>query len=786
MNISSFFEAHRNPLIRVMEWIEKRQKSKARGVPERLIAAYGKGMAAILPVLFFMEELINKLYLRVHGKKDFCPAGNRKKEVSVVILNWNGREMLSQCLTRLESALRNTTGEHEVIVVDNGSTDGSVEMLKKEFPRVIRVELKKNMGFSKGNNKGIKAANKDLIMLLNNDILLSEETFSLLLHHFDDNKVFAVAPKVVLEDGSLNEGHSWGDFREGIMRFYNERQSPGFEVVKKPSLTLYPIGACAIMDRKLYLDMGGLDPMFSPFYWEDDDLGYRAFKRGYKVMYDPRVAVIHKNAASSNKLPRAYTTAIKEKNMLLFLWKNLTYRPYLKEYLGSIPRRVSLAVERGNYLQIASYLVAFLQIFEVLRRRIRESPWIRLSDKEALFLTRKERREERTHGHKPHILIVTPFTPFPLNNGGAMRIYNLTSSLKDRYDFSLVSFIESRAQFDYIDELKKVFKNVHLVERKPTPDEGILRSEIPDTFTHYISYSMRETIEDILRKDGIDIVQVEFPWMAYYGRLVNNHPAVFVEHDVGAMFYGKGFAKSDKGLERYLSPLKAINYEKNHIYSYDKVISVTDEDRQYLDVLFPDISVTSVEQGVDTDAFPYQYSNSNEKNLVYLGHYKHYPNEDAVVHFVENILPLIKAKHGDVKFYIVGSHPTRRINRLRVREDIVITGSVADVNSYLAKGTVFVAPVRLGRGLKGKLLEAMAVGIPVVASPVAAAGIHAENGKEIFIASAPDEFASKVSALFMDKMLREKISLNARRLIEEKFDWKVLAGKMTDVYSGLL
>ncbi|MBI5663594.1 MAG: glycosyltransferase [Nitrospirae bacterium] len=786
MNIFSLFEAHKNPLVRLMDRIGKRGKARTDGLPELLVAGLGKAVAAALPVLFSVEGLISRLYIKMKGRKAFRPASDRKKEVSVIVLNWNGKEILPACLTHLEKALKNTPGEHEVIVADNGSTDGSVEMLKKDFPWARIVELKKNIGFSRGNNKGIATAGKDLVLLLNNDIFLPEETFSALLQHFDDDKVFAVAPKVVLEDGTLNEGHSWGAFKEGIMRFYNERQAGELEVVKKPALTLYPIGACALMDKKLYLEMGGLDSMFSPFYWEDDDLGYRALKRGYKVIYDPRVSVVHKNAASSNKLSQYYITAIKEKNMLLFLWKNLTYRPYLREYLKSIPRRIDLALKRKDYMQVVSYLLAFLQAGEVMRRRIKESPWTRLSDKETLSLTRRERHEARPGDYRPHILVVTPFTPFPLNNGGAIRIYNLTKHLKDRFDFSLVSFVEPKTRADSLSELKNIFKNIHLVERKPTPVEGMMKSEMPEAYTHYVSHAMTATVEDLLRRNGVDIVQVEFPWMAYYGRLVHNHPAVFVEHDIGAMFYGKDFAKSGKGLERFLSPLKTINYEGNFIDTFDKVVSVTEEDRGYLNVLFPDASVSSIEQGVDLDAFRYQYANSVEKNLVYVGHYKHYPNEDAVVYFVEEILPLIKEKHGDVKFYIVGSHPTRRINRLRGREDIIITGSVADVTDYLKKGAVFVAPIRLGRGFKGKLLEAMAVGIPIVASPVAAAGTHAADGREILLASAPDEFAGKVSALLSDNGLRENISVNARKLVEEKFDWKVLAGRMTAVYNELL
>ncbi|MBI4683421.1 MAG: glycosyltransferase, partial [Nitrospirae bacterium] len=580
--------------------------------------------------------------------------------------------------------------------------------------------------------------------------------------------------------------HSWGEFRDGMMLFYNERQSKEFEVIDRPSLTLYPIGACAIMDRKIYWELGGLDNMLSPFYWEDDDLGYRAFKRGYKVIYDPLVSVIHKNAVSSAKLPRAYINAVKEKNMLLFLWKNLTYGPYLKEYLRSLRQRIDVSIRKGNYTYIIAHLLAFIQIGEVLRRRTKERPCIRLNDKQALALTRRERRLSHPSSHKPHVLLVTPFPPYPLNNGGALRVHNLTKNLNSRYDFTLMSFIESDAHRDHVDHYRHLFKDVQLIRRKPTPVETLMKSGLPDNYSHYICSSMTRNIQDILSHNGIDFVQVEFPWMAYYGSLASNRPAIFVEHDVGNMFYGKSFMRPEKGINRVLAPLKAINYESEFIASYDRVITVTEKDEAVLKEMFPSAPVTTVETGVDTEEFPYLYRNEPKKNLVYLGSYRHYPNEDAVVYFIEEIFPLIKEQDNDVTLTLVGSHPTRRINRLKGREDILITGTVPDVKAYLEKGTVFIAPIRLGGGIKGKILEAMAVGLPVVATPLAATGIGTTEGENILIGETPEQFAQKVLDLLSDGDLRESLSRNGRRLIEERFDWRVLAGKMAEIYEGLM
>jgi GT2 family glycosyltransferase/glycosyltransferase involved in cell wall biosynthesis len=776
MNIFNLFEAHKNPVSEIIEQIVVRHRWN------RLLIWVAYIVSFCLPFLFSIEKRLSQVYTKINRKKEDKILPARKKDISVIILNWNGEAILPECITHLERALKRVPGDHEVIVVDNNSKDGSIQLLKHNFSWVKIIRLKKNIGFAKGNNEGVRVAKNDLIMLLNNDVLLSEDTFSGLLRHFGDERVFAVAPRVVLEDGSLNEGHSWGEFKDGMLRFYNERQSKELEQVDKPSLTLYPVGACAIMDKRLYRELGGLDPMFTPFYWEDDDIGYRALKRGYKIIYDPTVTVVHKNAVSSSKLSPAYIKAVREKNMLLFFWKNLTHPLYQRQYLQSLWQRINIAIEKRNYTYLIAHILAFLQIGEVMKRRITEAPWIRFSDKEVLALTRKERKHPRALNYKPHILLVTPFPPYPLNNGGAIRIYNLIKNLNSRFDFTLLSFIDSKAQVEYINEYKDLFRDIHLIERKPTPVEGLKNSELPLRYSHYLCLNMERSLRDIISNNGIDIVQVEFPWMAYYGNFVHNQPTIFVEHDVGNMFYGKGFIKPEKGFKRIFFPLKAINYEHVFIESYDKVITVTEKDQEVLKTFFPSISITTIETGVDVESFPYLYKNNLKKNLVYLGSYRHYPNEDAVVYFVNEIFPLIKEKDSDVKLYIVGSHPTRRINRLKGREDIVITGFVPDVKPYLKKGTIFIAPIRLGGGIKGKILEAMALGLPVVATPIAVTGFGARDGENISVASTSEEFAEKVVALLSDNELREKLSLNGRRFVEEKFDWKVIARRMEKIY----
>lgn len=789
MNIFKWTQAHRNPIVDLVKRIKECGKEKKTKIALKLIALFVRVTFLALPMMIYFNKLLCDSYAHLRKfKKEKDLVKDRKKEVSVVVVNWNGEALLKPCLNNLYFALSKIEGNHEVIFVDNGSTDNSIETIKREGPQIKVVALKKNTGFSIANNIGIRKASKDLIMLLNNDLLVPENIFVDLLKHFDDSSVFAVSPKVVTKDGTLNEGHSWSEYKNSMLYFLNERQFRSSQLVQRPVLSLYPMGGCAIMDRNMYWSFGGLDQMFSPFCWEDDDIGYRALKRGYKVIYDPTVTAVHDHSSTmkSEAFTTTYVEAVKEKNMTLFFLKNITYQPYLREYIKGLKTRLSSIKERQDDKTLIAFFMVALQIGEVLRRRVKEAPWIKYTDKEIALITQRERKQLFTTKQKPKILVVTPFLPFPTDNGGAKAIYNRIKNTNDKYDFTLLSFIEDKKQIMFEGELKKIFSHVTLVERKPTPVNSLNSGELPNDYRNHITLSMERAFKEILTKQRIDLVQLEYAWMAYYAQFTANVPTILWEHDVGSMFYGKSFTRAEKGLERITKPLKAINYTAAFIDSCDRVIAVTSKDKSALEVLFPSASVACMEVGVDLDLFPYIYKSEGKKNIIYLGNYRHYPNEDAVDYFVEKIFPIIKEQEKEAVLHIVGASPTRRINRLRAREDIRVTGSVDDVNKYLQKGMVFIAPIRMGAGIKTKLLEAMSAGLPVVASPVAAEGLKAKRGEEILVGANPKKFAQHVLNLMSNRELREKVSMSGRKYVEEQFDWRVQAKKIEPVYHELL
>ncbi len=788
MNLFKYVAAHKNPVVTVANWMEYRYDQGKVGIFESFIYQFAKIAVKIAVFMFMCAKCLSYIYIAFCGKQKTKKLINRKKEISVVIVNWNGVRLLDKCLKSLYKALAKIPGTHEVIFVDNNSTDGSAGFVKDNFPEVKIIKLNRNTGFSIANNKGVRKAKKDLVMLLNNDMMLSANVFEVILNHFDDPRVFSVQPKVVLENGKLCEGYSWSEFKDEMLYFHNERQLENIKLVNHPAETLYPMGGCVVMDRREYWKLGGLDEMFSPFTWEDDDLGYRAAKRGYKNIYDPRVFAVHENSATMDggEFSKTYIRMMKEKNMYLFFWKNITHPFYFQEYVKSLPRRVDIAKNCHDYVSLAAYILAFFQIGEIMRRRIRESIWENVSDKQMIVCTKNEKLRVENKKSKPHILMVMPFLPFPITHGVAVRTYNMVKNLKKDFKVSMLTFKDSPDAENIKEKLAGVFDEIYFAQRTAPVDHGLLWAELPKKYKYSISQDMETKLKSILSEDDIDVVHIEFGEMAQYIQCVDNHPSVFVEIDIGPLFYGKSYMKAEKGMEGFVEPLKAINNERLYVKNFDRVVTMTDNDTAVSRYLFPESKVITVESGVDLERFPYSYNNSAEKKLVYLGHYRHYPNEDAVVYFVNDIFPKIKQKQPDVALHLVGSSPTRPINRLKDRDDVFVTGTVANVGDYLKEGMIFIAPIRLGAGIKGKLLEAMSLGLPVVATSVAAKGLGAIDGENMMIADTPDLFAQKVIELIENPKLREKISINARKLVETRFDWRVLAKKLGNIYVELL
>ena len=163
-----------------------------------------------------------------------------------------------------------------------------------------------------------------------------------------------------------------------------------------------------------------------------------------------------------------------------------------------------------------------------------------------------------------------------------------------------------------------------------------------------------------------------------------------------------------------------------------------------------------------------------------------YFNIDAMLYFCKDILPLIKEEIPDVKLYIVGYSPRDEIRKLLENENIIITGSVPDVLPYIKKTEVYIAPLRIGTGIKTKIIEALACAKPIVTTSIGIQGLQVENGKNIIVADGPKDFAQKTIRLLKDSNMRKELSKNARELFEKNYKLSSVKNKIQKVYSDVI
>lgn len=282
-------------------------------------------------------------------------------KTSVVIPNWQGKDLLEKNLPHVLAI-----GADEVIVIENGSTDGSLELLKSKFPNVKVIVNKTNEGFAKAVNKGVLEAKGEIIFLLNTDVIPDKNIIKNIFPHFKNPEIFAV---------SFNEGKwSWarGFLKNGLIE-----HSPGVKT-NSSHISFWASGGSAAFDRKKWIALRGFNLIYEPFYWEDLDLSYRAQKMGWSVIWEPRATVQHKHEETVNKHSMgAKKHQISQRNQLLFFWSNISSLSMWVQHLLWLPIRL---IHQSYWIP---FIWAIIKLPEVITFRLKQRVSI-ISDEEIL------------------------------------------------------------------------------------------------------------------------------------------------------------------------------------------------------------------------------------------------------------------------------------------------------------------------------------------------------------------------------------------------------------------
>lgn len=303
--------------------------------------------------------------------------------LSIVMPNYNGEELLAENLPPLISAMEAWGGEWELIVVDDCSSDGSRELLQREFPAVRLLGNDKNLGFSGTCNRGMHSARHPLVLCINTDVLVEQGFVAPLLEHFSDSSLFAVTPNVIARSDGKNQGIVRGQYGKGFLRggFASlQEQTPLRE-------NLYAVGACVVYDLAKFRSLGGYSELYAPYLFEDVDISYRAWKRGWRSIYDPRSTVHHLSSATIGKLGKRRKRRIYFRNRFLFHWANLTDPGMMASHAACVLLRLCTSFLWGDFNYYASFFGALRRLDAVRALREQEKSHAVLGDRQILART---------------------------------------------------------------------------------------------------------------------------------------------------------------------------------------------------------------------------------------------------------------------------------------------------------------------------------------------------------------------------------------------------------------
>ena len=399
-----------------------------------------------------------------------------------------------------------------------------------------------------------------------------------------------------------------------------------------------------------------------------------------------------------------------------------------------------------------------------------------------------------------NILWLSHLVPYPPKGGVLQRSFNLIKEVSKSHNLHLLAFSQKNLLKNENDlnqavgELEKICRSVKVV---PIPSEEksygkaalyvkSLFTAAPYTINWLRSGEMEHQIEEILTKRKIDMVHFDTISLAPYYSLAEGYKKILNHHNIESdMMIRRGGQEKNPIKKVYLlqEGYKILRYENRVCESFDLNLTCSLLDSERLLRRIPRLRVEEIPNGVDLKYFYPLNQIREEHSLVFAGGMKWYPNRSAMLFFVNNIWPLLKKEVPDVKMTVIGREPPPEVvNLARMDGHFKVTGFVDDVRPYIDKAMVYVCPIRDGGGTRLKILDALAMGKPIVAHPVAVEGIDVEPEKQVLIAETPSEFVRQIARLFGDSILYRRLSEEGRRLVMEKYDFEKIGEKLSRVY----
>lgn len=713
------------------------------------------------------------------------------RSASMVIPNWNGRDLLEKYLPSVITAMSGHSS-NEIIVVDNGSGDGSAAFVREQFPEVRLIALPENLGFGGGSNAGFRAARNDIVILLNSDMRVEPDFLASLLAGFQTDDVFAVSCQIFLSDPAKRReetGLTEGWWENGRLHV-SHRDDPD---VRELFPCFYAGGGSSAFDRVKFLELGGFDELLAPFYLEDTDLGFLAWKRGWKVLYQPASIVFHEHRGTiGKKFSPQFIHSILKKNYLLFTWKNIHDWKQLAGNFGSAwagALASSTVGERPLRMSLAGIWRGTRQIFRAGKSRLRARNLSALSGREAFQRMRGSHFRDRflpvaRDDENLRVLFVSPYPILPPVHGGAVFMLETLRELSRLCEVHALVLLDESSQAIANGALARICASVELAVRPRNQSVGSID---PHAVEEFASRDVRWLIDRLVYQHRIDILQIEYTPMGQYIEPYERVLTALFEHDVyfqSIIRTAGHFQGSVAKAKAFYEYLRALRFELRMLRSSDQIQVCTRENRDYLlqfDPRLADRVETGLRAAIDTRAYEYPGGLRESHSMLFVGSSRHEPNRVAVEWFITHVFPIVVSSCPDVRLYLAGFDSEKQMN-FTGNPNIRMLGYVENVKPLFTSCSVFVCPILSGSGVRVKLLEAFASGIPVVSTRVGAEGLAAHDGEFCLLAEAPGEFARKVLDLMETPELGIEMAARARREVETNWDGAAVTRRLERSY----
>lgn len=388
------------------------------------------------------------------------------------------------------------------------------------------------------------------------------------------------------------------------------------------------------------------------------------------------------------------------------------------------------------------------------------------------------------------LLFLAHRIPYPPNKGDKIRSYHFLKYLTSKYNVHLGTFIDDPKDWQYTDKLDSLCVETHYVGLNPFQAkikslQGLLTAEAL-SLPYYKNQAMQDWVDNTIKKHSINKVLIFSSVMAQFiiPMLQNGN-----KHDIEMVVdfvdvdsdKWRQYAAKKKGIARWI-----YQRESKYLFDYEKKIAeqakaglfVSEQEAALFKTLAPTLSEKTghINNGVDTDYFSPEQTlaspyHDNEEVMVFTGAMDYWANVDAVIWFATNVFSQVIKNYPNVKFYIVGSKPTKEVEELASNKNIVVTGAVDDVRPYVAYAKLAVAPLRIARGIQNKVLEAMAMGKHVVATSAAIEGIPYDESLSVSVSDEADIMIKQLDELLQNNPSAITSNVN-RDFVKAKFSWE--------------